>query len=223
MLTGRRELARALMVLQVAAIIVVGATTVAASTSSPSWLASNLSRYGALTANTLLERMQESFEPGTRQYGFGTVLSDLPRFLHAALPQEWWHEYSGVMGVLLVCLPALILISALPVLRQLRLLRTPAAALLGCPLLLGFTTLVGGVLIEGWQSLFLPRFLNPMIPIFALFVAWSWLRVGSGRRSLLGLATVMSVAVGLVWVYMAGAYYFTHVGATLGIHAASLT
>ena len=101
MLTGRRELARALMVLQVAAIIVVGATTVAASTSSPSWLASNLSRYGALTANTLLERMQESFEPGTRQYGFGTVLSDLPRFLHAALPQEWWHEYSGVMGVLL--------------------------------------------------------------------------------------------------------------------------
>jgi hypothetical protein len=187
------------------------------------WLASNLSRYGALTANALLERMQESFEPGTRQYGLGTVLSDLPRFLHAALPQEWWHEYSGVMGVLLVCLPALILMSALPVLRQPRLLRSPAAALLGGPLLLGFATLVGIVLIEGWQSSFLPRFLNPMIPIFALFAAWSWLRVGSGQRSLLGLATVMSVAVGLIWVYMAGAYYFTHVGAMFGIHAGSLT
>lgn len=184
------------------------------------WLASNLSRYGALTPNALLERMQETFEPRARQYGLGTVVSDLPRFLHAALPQEWWHEYSGVLGVVLVALPVLILISALFVLRQPRLLRSPAAALLGGPLLLGFATLVSIVLLEGWQSSFLPRFLSPTIPIFALFAAWSWLRMGLDRRSLFGLASTASVAVVVIWVYMAGAYYFTNVGRALGVHAA---
>jgi hypothetical protein len=44
------------------------------------WLASNLSRYGDLTASAPLEHMQEAFEPGTRQYGVGVVTSNLWRF-----------------------------------------------------------------------------------------------------------------------------------------------
>jgi hypothetical protein len=37
---------------------------------------------------------------------------------------------------------------------------------------------------------------------------------------LLGLATSSSLAAAIVWFHMAGAYYFTNVGAALGIHAA---
>jgi hypothetical protein len=41
-----------------------------------------------------------------------------------------------------------------------------------------------------------------------------------GEKSLLRIAALSSFVVALIWVYMAGAYYFTNVGATLGIHAA---
>jgi hypothetical protein len=86
---------------------------------------------------------------------------------------------------------------------------------------LGFATLAAIVLLAGWQSSFMPRFLNPMLPLFALFVAWSWTRLKTGTQAVLGLASVSTVATSAVWVYMAGAYYFTNVGATLGIHAAA--
>lgn len=185
------------------------------------WLVSNLSRYGALTANALLERMQEAYEPGTRQYGLGTVISNLWRFARTALPQEWWLEYKGVLGVALIALPAvLLLIGVLAVVRRPRLILSTAAVLLAGPLLLGFVTLVGIVLLEGWQSSFVPRFLNPMVPLFALFVAWAWMALRQSARILSGLAMCSTAVVSVAWVYMAGAYYFTNVGATLGIHAA---
>jgi hypothetical protein len=98
--------------------------------------------------------------------------------------------------------------------------RTAKAALtLG--LLLGFATLAGIVLLDGWQSSFMPRFLSPMLPLFALFVAWSWTRLKMGTQTMLGLASLSTIAVSAVWVYMAAAYYFTNVGATFGIHAAA--
>lgn len=64
-----------------------------------------------------------------------------------------------------------------------------------------------------------PRYLNPMLAPFVLFTAWAWERVGTEDGPLLRVAALSSCIVGLVWVYMAGAYYFTHAGATLGIHA----
>ncbi len=189
------------------------------------WFVSNFSRYEALTANALLERMQEAYEPGTRQYGLGTVTSNLWRFTQAALPQEWWPEYKGLLGAALLALPAvLLLFGVLTVVQRPRLLRSTAAALLAGPLFLGFTTLVGVVLLEGWQSSFVPRFLDPMVPLFALFVAWAWMalrRQERGRaRTLSGLAISSTAVASVAWVYMAGAYYFTNVGAALGIHAA---
>lgn len=186
------------------------------------WLASNLSRYGALTASAPLEHMQEAFEPGTRQYGVGIVTSNLWRFAQAALPQEWWPEYRGPLGATAIALPCVLLLAdALAVIRRPRLVRSRAGILLAGPLLLGFATLAAIVLLAGWQSSFMPRFLNPMLPLFALFVAWSWTRLKTGTQAVLGLASVSTVATSAVWVYMAGAYYFTNVGATLGIHAAA--
>lgn len=46
-------------------------------------------------------------------------------------------------------------------------------------------------------------------------------RGGHAIAGLLGIAALPSFVVALIWIYMAGAYYFTNVGATLGIHLAA--
>jgi hypothetical protein len=186
------------------------------------WLISNLSRYGALTASAPLERMQEAFEPGTRQYGVGVVTSNLWRFARAGLPQEWWPECRGALGALVIALPCVLLLAGtLAVMGKPRLAGSRAGILLAGPLLLGFATLVAIVLLAGWQSSFVPRFLYPMLPLFALFVGWSWRRAKTGTGGVLGVAVGSTAVAGAVWMYMAGAYYFTNVGAMLGIHAAA--
>lgn len=185
------------------------------------WLAFNEGRYGALTASSLVERLTESNGPAGPRSGIGAVASGAARLAHIALPQEWWLEYKGISGAILVVLPALLLVGALSVMRHPRLLRTQAAGLLAGPLLLGLATLVGIVLLAAWPAALFPRYLNPMIPLFALFVAWAWRQTRIGEKGLLGIAALSSLTVALIWIYMAGAYYFTNVGATLGIHRAA--
>jgi 4-amino-4-deoxy-L-arabinose transferase-like glycosyltransferase len=100
-----------------------------------------------------------------------------------------------------------------------RLLWSRAGALLASPLVLGMGTLVAIVVIADWPSSFLPRFLNPMLAPFALFAAWAWTTEDRRRNWVLAAAAVLTVAAAFVWVYNGGAYYFTNVGAQLGIHA----
>lgn len=185
------------------------------------WLASNESRYGALTASSLVERLTGSYGPAGSRSGVGAVASGVARLTRITLPQEWWPEYKGIPGAILVALPALLLIGALSVMRRPRLLRTQPGGLLAVPLLLGLITLVGIVLLAAWPAALFPRYLNPMIPLFALFIAWAWRQTGIGEKGLLEIAALSSFVVALIWIYMAGAYYFTNVGATLGIHRAA--
>jgi len=187
------------------------------------WLVSNESRYRALTASSLVERLTEAYESEVHRSGLVAVSSRLWRLDRAALPLEWWQEYRGVLGVLLIALPVVIvLIAAVPVVRDPRLLRSRAAGILAAPLALGLATLIAIVLLEEWPAALFPRYVNPMLPPFALFAAWAWLALRARGRSLLALAAGSSLVVVVTWVYMAGAYYFTHVGATLGIHAAPI-
>lgn len=58
------------------------------------------------------------------------------------------------------------------------------------------------------------------LTLFALFTAWAWRQIGMGEKSLLGIATLSTSVVALIWLYLAGAHYFTNVGAAFGIHAA---
>lgn len=184
------------------------------------WLVSNESRYGALTAGTLVERLTSPDGPTGPRSGIAAVAPGLGRLTRVVLPQEWWQEYRGIPGAILIALPALLLILTLPAVRHPRLLRTPAGGLLATPLLLGLATLVGIVLLAAWPAALFPRYLNPMIPPFALFAAWAWRETEMGERSLLGIAALSTTVVALIWFHLAGAYYFTNVGATLGIHAA---
>jgi Dolichyl-phosphate-mannose-protein mannosyltransferase len=185
------------------------------------WVVSNESRYGALVASSLVEHLTGSYESTIERSGLGAVTSRLWRFGQAALPQEWWAEYRGLLGVLLVALPVLLLLMAIiAVFRHPGLVRSRATGLLASPVLLVFATLAAIVLLDEWPAALYPRYANPMIPLFALFAAWAWMQARMGARSLLVLGAASSFVTALVWVYMAGAYYFTHVGASLGIHAA---
>jgi hypothetical protein len=184
------------------------------------WLALNESRYGALTANSLVERLTAANVPAGS--GLGATASGLVRFTHAALPQEWWQEYNGALGVILIALPALLLlIAALPIMQHPRLLRSHTAGLLAAPLPLGLATLVGIALLAEWPASLFPRYVNPMLPLFALFGAWAWTQARIGQKSLFWLVSLSALMVSLAWIYMGGAYYFTNVGASLGIHAAT--
>lgn len=187
------------------------------------WLASNESRYGALTASALVERITAPDGPVGPRSGIVAVTSGVARLTRVAMPQEWWQEYRGILGAILIALPVLLLIGALPAVRHPRLLlRTQAGQFLAAPLLLGLTTLVGIVLLAAWPAALFPRYLNPMIPLFDLFAAWAWTQTGMREKSLLRIAALVSFVLAVIWIYMAGAYYFTNVGATLGIHAAPL-
>ena len=183
------------------------------------WVASNEARYGALTATALAKALQAPVvDPTGAHYGLGSVLAWLGRFERPLLPQEWWTQYGGA-GVILRVLPALLLAAALiPLLRRPRLARTPAAALLVSPLALGFLTMAGIVLFADWPS-FLPRYVNAEFVLLALFAAWAWLESHARPHAILAAAGAASLLSAAVWVYMAGAFYFTNIGASLGIHA----
>ena len=115
--------------------------------------------------------------------------------------------------------PALLVAPALvPLARRPRLALTREAALFGSPLVLGFLTLAGIVLVADWPS-FLPRYVNPEFVLLAMFSAWAWLELRARPRTIAAAAALASLFCAAVWVYMAGAYYFTNIGGSLGIHA----
>lgn len=187
------------------------------------WVISNEVRYGALFAGSLAKQLQTSFvNPSGQTFGVGAVVSRLWRLDRALLPQEWWPQYAtGGLNFVLWIVPALLVAGALiPVAIRPRLLRSRAAALLAAPLPLGVLTLAGIVVFADWPS-FMPRYVNPTMPLLALFAVWAWLALRRRPAVLLGLVTLSSALTAFVWVYMAGAYYFTHIGAALGIHAAA--
>ena len=187
------------------------------------WVISNEVRYGAVFAGSLAKQLQSSFvNPSGQTFGVGAVVSSLWRLDRALLPQEWWPQYAtGALKFVLWIVPALVVAGALiPLAIRPRLLRSRAAALLAAPLPLGILTLAGVVVFAAWPS-FMPRYVNPTMPLLALFAVWAWLALRWRPAVLLGLVTLCSALTTFVWVYMAGAYYFTHIGAALGIHAAA--
>jgi hypothetical protein len=116
-----------------------------------------------------------------------------------------------------------LLTCALPIVRAPRLLGTLNARLLAAPLLLGLATLIAIAVLDEWPAALFPRYLYPMLPLFALFAGWAWTQAGIKLSTPLMPAALCACGASFIWVYMAAAYYFTNVGAVLGIHAAPLT
>jgi 4-amino-4-deoxy-L-arabinose transferase-like glycosyltransferase len=178
------------------------------------WLAANVARFGTLTLNAQALEQQTPFLYPDGRPTAGDLPERVASLPRGSLPQEWFEQLERpAVGVAARGLPLALLALALAgmVLRR-RSVRDPAAWLLGAPVLFGLLTLVGTFLSERHDVLLL-RYLAPALPAFALFAAAAWAR----ERETLALAAGSSVVAGTLWVWMAGSYYFTDVGGSLGI------
>lgn len=168
------------------------------------WLAWNLHEYGALTASGLAKDMQEPvLNPTGRTYGLGDLDDTARRIAGGFLPEEWWvHYLSGgwraardVVAVLAVVVaPVLALVR--PPARAAR-----AVAFLVMPLVLTLAGLLF-VLFAGQFDLLQPRYLHPVLPAYALFVALV-LRRWLAPRAIAALAAVVTLGGVAVWLAVA--------------------
>ncbi len=191
------------------------------------WLASNESRYGALTGERIVKREQMStINPTGHHYSGGDVVSAAWQTSRAVLPQEWWQEYSRPHRASILRAPPILLVllavGALAALIWRR--HSPVSRetfMLGGPYVLGMIMLGAGVLIEQWPVL-LARYLNPELTLLGL-VAMPAATTRRGRTAALAGVTALTLVVAGIWAYMIGAYLVPSLGAHLGIRAASVS
>lgn len=193
----------------------VGAGPAAAAAALPAallapWLAWNLHRYGALTASDVAREMQEPvLNPEGRTYGASDLVDGGRRIISGALPEEWWVRYlSGawraardVVAAVVILVPA-----------GLALVRPPARAgralaFLVAPLVLTVVAL-GVVLLASQFDLIKPRYLHPVLPAYALFVALA-MRRWLSPRGIAAIAGVVTAAIVVLWLVLAGGETYT--------------
>lgn len=169
------------------------------------WFAFNLHHYDALTASELVRDMQEPvLNPEGVNYGFADLPDRHRTLLQGVLAEEWWSEFlpgrnraiRDVLGLIFLIVP-LALYTRLPKPTRLR-----AFALLVVPLLLSVLVIDVQLIAANWNS-FYPRYLYPFLPAFALFAALGLRRV-AGDRGVLAVSGAMSLALSVLWVYLAG-------------------
>ena len=174
------------------------------------WLAWNLHRYGALTANDLARDMQEPvLNPTGKTYGTGDLWRGAKLVFGGALPEEWWYRYlSGgwragrdLIAAVVILVPP-VLVALRPPARLGR-----ALAFLVAPLLLTCAALAF-VLLAGQFDLLKPRYLHPVLPAYALFVALA-LRRWMPARGIAMLAAGVTAALTVLWLVSAAGETYT--------------
>jgi hypothetical protein len=157
------------------------------------WLASNLERYGSLTATDRAQRLLEpAVNPTGRNFGVGDLPAKHLNLLNGVLPEEWWLEFLSstkrwIRNVLVGGLvgTALVLVAWAPPAQ-----RRYGLAVLLLPLLAGVVLMSLSLLVDNWD-VFLPRYLYPALPGAAALAALG-IATRASRRTQLVLAGVTS-------------------------------
>jgi 4-amino-4-deoxy-L-arabinose transferase-like glycosyltransferase len=182
------------------------------------WLAMNRSRYGAWTVNI-------EGSPGVvgqvAPSGLLDRIAGLPernwRMVDGVLPQEFWEQLDvwWVQGVV-AGLGAALALGALAALVAAR--RDWAVWFLCLPALAGLAVANATYLFTGTEP-FLLRYLYAALPPLAMGIGLGAHRAlaAGARHHVVTAAGVASLLAAALWVDMAGAFYFTDVGAALGI------
>lgn len=178
------------------------------------WLASNLVRFGSLTANAAARAQQEPvLNPTGRDYGLGDLPGGLWRLTEGVLPQEW----AGQLDVAWVRAATLLLLAillagavAFAATASARLLRLAGLAVLGA-----LAVAVAVLLAADWD-VFLLRYFYAVLPALAVGVAAAAYRC-LAPRLVAGLVVAQLALLAALWVDGAGAFYFTDLGGRLGI------
>jgi len=178
------------------------------------WLAFNLAHYDALTPAAAAREQQRPFvNPDGVHYGVGDAVERTRRMLDQILPVEFlgqldvaWVRVATALLMAALVVPAVVLGIASPRRRVIWFFALPVAT--------GYAMLVLTLLSANWPSFNL-RYLYPLLPALAVAVV---VAVPRGReRFAWGVVAGCSVLLAAVWIDMAGAFYFTDVGAKLGI------
>lgn len=174
------------------------------------WLAWNLHRYDALTASAIARDMQEPvLNPAGTTYGASELVDGGRRIAGGALPEEWWVRYlSGtwragrdLVAVVVIAVP-LALAAVRPPARLAR-----ALAFLVAPAALTLAALALILLVQQFDLL-QPRYLHPVLPLYALFVALV-LRRWLSARAIGVLAGLITAGIAILWLVLAGGPTYT--------------
>jgi 4-amino-4-deoxy-L-arabinose transferase-like glycosyltransferase len=181
------------------------------------WLAFNLDRYDALTASKAArDQQQPVVNPAGITYGAGAVAKRTGRLYKGVLPVEW----AGQLNVTWVRAAALVLAvalfgGALALLAAALARRRPWTPLwfFGLPVVCAYAVLLAVILAANWPILS-PRYIYPVLPALALAVAAGF---ADRARAAWWAIAGCSALTAILWVDMAGAFYFTDIGEKLGI------
>jgi hypothetical protein len=182
------------------------------------WVASNIDRYGTITANEQARELQVPFLHASEpDFGAGDLAGKAPGLLDGFLPQEW-DEREGLPAITAITTLLKLALFGAPLallaLEPAR-LRSREFALLVIPALLAALTIAATLLLADWD-LFLARYLYPALPPLALFAAIAWRRLLRSERTAVIASAAVSAAVAALWVDAALAFYFTDLGDNLG-------
>lgn len=145
------------------------------------WLALNLQRYGSLTANDLVLRLQAEVSPPTDPTVLGQAQEVLRVLVQVVLGRrdaypEWVTLAAGGVGLLLLLASAAIFLGGLG--------PRPVAVVLALPLVLQVALLSALSVLQGTQLLY-ERYLHPVVPL-AVVASFLVLRGASAARPAIG-------------------------------------
>jgi hypothetical protein len=174
------------------------------------WLASNLERYGSLTASDRAQRLLEpAVNPTSRDFGVDDLPGKHLNLLNGVLPEEWWLEFFSstkrwirnvLVGGLLAI--ALVLVAWVPPVQ-----RRYGLAVLLLPLVAGVLLMTVSLLADNWD-VFLPRYLYPALPGAAALAALG-LVTRASRLTQLVVAGVTSALLLVLWLHLSTVTPFT--------------
>jgi 4-amino-4-deoxy-L-arabinose transferase-like glycosyltransferase len=181
------------------------------------WLVFSLDHYDALTPSSAARAQQRSVvNPDGVAYGTETVVRRTRELYQGVLPAEWLPQL-GVAWVraAAIALAAVLFGGALALLAAALARRRPWTPIwfYSLPLACGYALLLIVVLRANWPILS-PRYLYPVLPPLAIAVAAGY---ADRARAAWWTVAACSALLALLWLDMAGAFYFTDLGDRVGI------
>jgi 4-amino-4-deoxy-L-arabinose transferase-like glycosyltransferase len=183
------------------------------------WIVINYDHYGRPTPNLESADVVSSvINPTHADFTVADIPGRAVELLKGVLPQEWDREHHQTT-VLVIVVVVQVLMVAIPLVLALRfpyLLRTRYALVFALPLSVAILVMLWTFVSADWMVV-LARYLYPPLLAFTFFAAIAWRALRNSDGLVLAVSGAISLALTVLWVHLAGTYYFLNVGRGLGL------